>query len=507
MPCNSGSARVVCLVLLLFSLPLDLKAGTLFKPAITYPSGGDNAVSIAVADINGDGNLDVVVSNYFACDSCITNGAVGVLLGNGDGTFQAALAFDSGGSGTSGIAVADMNGDGHLDIVVANTCAAGTFCDGNSNTGSVAVLLGNGDGTFQPAKVYSSGSQQSRYLALGDFNRDGKIDAVVADGCGGCGLKNFSVLLGDGQGGFQSPQTYNLGAEPVGITAGDVNGDGKLDLVMGLQGAAGQPNSIIVLLGRGDGTFSNPRPLSPAGSFPWLTDLNGDGKLDLVVAAACSNVKCTIGGVGVLLGNGDGTFQPMQVYSSGGYVTNFVVTADINRDGLQDVLVDNYSGTVGALLGNGTGSLARVHLYDPGQGGPFSMAIGDVNNDGKPDLIVAIYELNNISSGGVSVLLNNTFWTTATVLASSPNPSVQGHPVTLMATVSTEGSISPTGKVSFKNGDSKIGAASLVGNRATLTTAKLPTGSLTLTATYEGDSNSARSTSHAVIQVVNPATE
>ena len=405
---HKNGVRLACLAFLLSLFPLNLKAGRLFKPPVTYPSGGDGATSIALADLDGDGNLDIVVANY-ACDGCLTNGSVGILLGNGHGAFQAALVLDSGGSGTSGIAVADMNGDGYLDIIVANACAAGTFCDGNSNTGSVAVLLGNGDGTFQPAKVYSSGNQISRYLALGDFNGDGKLDVVVADGCGGCGHQNFTVLLGDGHGGFQPPQTYGLGAEPIGITAGDVNGDGKLDLVIGLEGAAGQNGPTVVLFGNGDGTFPNSRTLFPAGAFPSLADLNGDGKLDLLVAVACSNPTCSRGGAGVKLGNGNGTFRAMQIYGSGGYITDFVATGDVDRDGKLDVLVANYSGPVGVLLGNGNGALGPVQLYNPGGGGPFSMAVGDVNNDGKLDVVVAISDLHNEPSGGVGVLLNSSF--------------------------------------------------------------------------------------------------
>jgi Bacterial Ig-like domain (group 3)/FG-GAP-like repeat/FG-GAP repeat len=500
MLCKSAASRLVCLAFLLSLLPIDMNASALFKPALTNLSGGVDAFSVAVADVNGDGKLDVVVSNAFACDTGCTNGSVGILLGNGDGTFQAARTYDSGGSGAGGIAVADVNGDGKPDVVVTNVCAGGPYCE-FSNTGSVAVLLGNGDGTFNPARVFSTGNQISRYLALGDFNADGKLDVAVADGCGGCGNRNIVIMLGRGDGTFQSPQTYDLPNEPQGITVGDIKGDGRLDIVVGLE----QNGTSAVLFGNGDGTFSAPETLYPAGAYPVLADINGDGMPDLVVATPCSNPYCTKGGVGVLLGNGDGTFQALQNYNSGGSGADFVTVGDLNRDGKLDVFVANYSGKVGTLLGAGDGILSPVQLSNPGVGGPFSMAIGDVNGDGKPDLVVAIYFLNNDSStGGVGVLLNNTFWTTTTALTSNPNPSVQGERVTLTATVTTEGSIAPTGKVVFKNGSTSIGNATLIGGVATLAKTNLPIGTLSLTAKYQGDINSAKSTSPVLIQVVNP---
>jgi len=499
---NSTAARLIRLAFLV-SLPTAMTASPLFKTAPTDFSGGDAAVSMAVADLNGDRKLDVVVANAFSCDTCYTHGSVGVLLGNGDGTFQPPRSYDSGGCGTRGIAIADLNGDGTFDLIVANACAAGTLCDGNSNTGSVAVLLGNGDGTFQPAHVYSAGNQIPFYLALGDFNRDGKLDVVVADGCGGCGHRNIAVLLGNGDGTFGLPRTYDLGGQPQGIAVGDIDGDGKLDVVVGLETIGAQNTSSVVLFGEGDGTFPTSRTLYPAGAYPALADVNGDGRLDLIVATPCSNTKCTKNGVGVLLGDGHGSFQPIQIYNSGGDDTDFVAIGDLNRDGKPDIFVANYFGKVGTLLGAGDGTFSPVRLSNPALGGAFSMAVGDVNGDGKPDLLVAIYQLSNFSSGGVGVLLNNTFWPTTTALASGPNPSVQGQRVTLTATLTTVGSIAPTGRVVFRNGAVILGSTALVGGIATLSKTNLPIGTLSLTATYQGDMNSAKSTSPVSIQVVN----
>ena len=499
---KSARLHLVTLALLALLLPESMNASALYKPAQIYPSGGMDAGFVAIADLNGDGKMDVVVSNTFACNTCTTNGSVGILLGNGNGTFQAVRIYDSGGSGAGAIAVADVNRDGKPDVLVTNACASGTSCDGDSNTGLVAVLLGNGDGTFQPAQVYSTGGQIGRYLVLGDFNGDGKIDAAVADGCEPCAHNDIAVLLGNGDGTFQPPRSHELADEPFGIAVGDINGDGKFDVAVGNQRQAGQERPIAVLMGNGDGSFQDPQYFG-AGIYPALADVNGDGKVDLVGAVECGDPKCRKDGAGVLLGNGDGSFQPTQVYSSGGFDADFVAVGDLNRDGKADVFVANYSGKVGTLLGVGDGTLSPVALSTACDN-PFSLAVGDLNGDGKPDLVVACYFLQNGAGGAVSVLLNNTFWKTAVTLTSSPNPSVQGQRVTLTATVTSEGSIAPTGKVVFKNGSTQIGAAILIGGVVTLTKANLPTGSLSLTARYQGDINSAKSTSPVLIQVVNP---
>jgi hypothetical protein len=124
-----------------------------FASAVVYGSGGDQALSVAVADVNGDGKPDLLVTNSCVSSSNCANGTVSVLLGNSDGTFHAAVTYDSGGNGGGSVAVADVNGDGRPDLVVANNCASSGSCA----NGTVSVLLGNGDGTFQTAVVYSSG--------------------------------------------------------------------------------------------------------------------------------------------------------------------------------------------------------------------------------------------------------------------------------------------------------------------------------------------------------------
>lgn len=159
----------------------------LFLPAVDYPSGGQFATSVAVADLNGDGKVDVVVANA-------NSNTVGVLLGNGNGTFQPATTYGSGGIFPISAAVADVNGDGKPDVVVANAGVIGC---------GVGVLLGNGDGTFQTPLVYCSGGLFADSVAVADVNGDGNPDLLVANlcadqtsDCSGSGESGVGVMLG-----------------------------------------------------------------------------------------------------------------------------------------------------------------------------------------------------------------------------------------------------------------------------------------------------------------------
>ena len=160
------------------------------------------------------------------------NGTVGVLLGNGDGTFQAAVTYGSGGSQASSVAMADVNHDGKPDLLVSNLCASNSNCV-NAN-GTVGVLLGNGDGTFQATIAYSSGAYGSYSVAVGDVNGDGKPDLLVVNQCEGsdnstsCGNGMLAVLLGNGDGTFGVAVTYASGGYvALSVALGDVNGDGN----------------------------------------------------------------------------------------------------------------------------------------------------------------------------------------------------------------------------------------------------------------------------------------
>jgi hypothetical protein len=422
-----------------------------FRAAVSYESGGQTAVSVAVADVNGDGKLDVLVANegYDNCGNNCSSGSVGVLLGNGDGTFQAAVSYGSGGQTADFVAVADVNGDGKLDLVVANICASQSNC----TNGSVSVLLGNGTGTFQTAVSFASGGEYPVAVAAADVNGDGKPDLVVANSCAenssdcSYGEGVVGVLLGNGDGTFRPAVTYDSGGIAANfVAAGDVNGDGKLDLVVTnycVSSGCGGIGAASILLGNGDGTFQ------PAASYGTggvasaslaIGDVNGDHKLDLVLANSCGDsANCASNGsVSVLLGNGDGTFQAAPLYGSGGYGGGILATGDLNGDGKLDLVVTNgclnsvncANGSVSVLLGDGDGALQPAMNYST-PGNPFSVAVADVNGDGKPDLIVtnqcaAQNNCTGTGDGVVTVFLGNgdgTFQTAASYDAGGYAPS------------------------------------------------------------------------------------
>ena len=393
-----------------------------FQAAVSYGSGGADPVSIALADINGDGHLDILVANQCSSANNCISGSVSVLLGNGDGTFQAADSYDTSGNSTYSIAVSDVNGDGKPDVVVANVCTPN-----NCNSGSVSVLMGNGDGTFLTAVPYNSGGAEAFSVAVADVNGDGHPDLVVANNCtssNSCANGNVAVLLGNGDGTFQSASAYGSGGNSArSVAVGDLNGDGKPDLVVANQ--CGNSNncwsgSVGVLLGNGDGTFQSVATYASGGQTVVsvvTADVSGDGKLDVIVADQCDfSADCGTGLIGVLLGNGDGTLQTVQTYAAGALETDSVVVRDLNGDGKLDILATNqcndefcFGSSVSVLLANGGGTFQGPHSYSPGGLSTSSLAAADLNGDAKADLVVANQcDINTSCDGGtVGILLGN----------------------------------------------------------------------------------------------------
>ena len=290
-----------------------------------------------------------MISNEFS-------NSVSVLLGNGDGTFQPAVSYPVGANPIA-VSIRDFAGDGKLDIFTVN-----------SNS-SVSVLLGNGDGTFQSQVATNIVTNQLSDVTVGDFNGDGKLDLAMPVSVTQPGDSALTVMLGNGDGTFQSPITANPGPipTPASMQAADFNGDGKLDLV------TSDSVAVSVFLGNGNGTFQAPLnsavSMEPSGFV--LADFNGDGKLDL----AFQGEDLTL----VLLGNGDGTFQSEIASSVHLGSSNSLAAGDFNGDGKPDLLVPG----VAVLLGNGDGTFQQP-LFSTMPG--VEVAVGDFNGDGKLDL-------------------------------------------------------------------------------------------------------------------------
>lgn len=344
---------------------------------------GRMPTAITLGDFNGDGRLDLAIANQ-------QDNSVSILLGNGDGTFRAKIDTPTGGVGPVGIAAGDFNGDGRLDLAVVNR--------GSNN---VSVLLGNGDGTFTPAagSPVPVGAEPTAVVAV-DFNGDKRLDLAVANQ----GSNNLSILLGNGNGTF-TPATGSpvaAGNSPVALIAGDFNGDGRSDLAVANQTS----NTVTLLLGNGDGTFTpaaGPPPATGSAPVAIVTgDFNGDGKLDLATANQTDN------SVSLLLGNGDGTFQPRADFATGSKPVA-LAAADFNLDSRLDLIVANQnSNSVSLLLGLGNGQFGSKADLAVGNG-PSAIAAGSLKGDGRPDVAVT-----NQTDNTVSVILNTVAFLPAT---------------------------------------------------------------------------------------------
>ena len=475
---------------------------------------GSQPVSVAARDFDGDGIVDLaVVSNI---DHALT-----VVLGNGDGTFHQGVNPSIGPGGS--VVAGDLNGDGITDLVVTHGYAP------------LTVLLGVGDGTFT---VLTDPSISNAFdLAIGDFSGDGILDLLITTGqdriLGAVGT--VEVLLGNGDGTFTPGQVVSrfgssVGLEVAGpITMGDFNGDGKPDFaVSGIY--LGIPS---IFLGNGDGTF-NPAAPSP-GSMQGLVaaaDFNGDGKTDLIGGEGTQKLT-------VFLSNGDGTFTALPSNLSGSILAPAPIAADFNHDGFADIAAAlMYGGPVVLFLGHGDGTFTQSvasfvsSLYNP--------VVADVNGDGLPDILVPGFAVgsNTVSvfltqltqtatatATGITLMgVNNQTVTAAypgdtnyqsstsgavtliskplpTALVIDPNPqtgSTYGKPVTLTATLhpyftpvhSSDGEI-----VTFTAAGNVVGTGVLSGGVASLTVSTLPVGTYNLLASFGGENYLAAATS------------
>ncbi len=350
--------------------------------APALPSG------LAIADFNGDGKPDAVAG---------TQTGISVLLGHGDGTFTPQVVSPQ--QGSTSLAAGAFRPAGNADFIATNP------------TSGISVYLGNGNGTFQqPASTTTSGAVTG--AAVGDFNADGRLDFAVVDSGAGPG-SNVYIYLGNGNGTFQSPKNFTVGSNPKYVQVADVNGDGKLDLVVtnnGTVGSATDVGSVAVLLGNGDGTFQQEVQYTAGGNpdFTLVTDINGDGKPDMVTSNS--------NGLSVRLNQGSGAFGAAQTISLGNGPYTEIGAADFNGDGKVDLLVGACCGlsSMGYLLGNGDGTFQPEVTVVNGNG-QINARVADLNGDGKPDAMFTM--------GGpyAAAMTNITASTTAITIQTNPS--------------------------------------------------------------------------------------
>jgi hypothetical protein len=387
---------------------------------------GQNPDALAVGDFGSstsnrpDGIPDIVVANRVDND-------INLLIGDGEGGFTVYKNLDFGvGIDPQAVAVGDFNGDGLLDVAVANF---GLQVGGND--GRLSVLLRRSDGGFNQT-VLTLGINPNA-VAVADFNRDGVPDLVVSN----FGSNTVSVLLGNGDGSFQAAQNFNSGSGPDAVAVDDFNRDGIPDLAVANQ----KDGTVSVLLGNGNGTFKSAVAYAAASEPKGMTvsDFNGDGKLDLAVA----DFGFAGGNVSLLLGNADGTFQsPINLAAGTNTGTTGIVAGDFNRDGRFDLAV--------------------------------------------PDFVSP----NGAATGGAGILLNQSASATVVNATPSPSFAGQAVTLTATVSAVAPATGTPTGTITFRDNGAFLGQAqALNGGVATLTTTALAAGTNALTAVYSGDTN------------------
>lgn len=392
-----------------------------FASGVPYFVGMGTSV-VAVADMNGDHVPDVLVCNQ-------TAGTISVLIGNGDGTLQPAQTYSVGfkpsfvatgnfGSGNVDVAVAGAsefttflnNGAGKLQTTAnyslsktPTAIAAASFNNGSysdlalANTdGTVSIWLESSTGQWSHTSEITVASGSLSSIVSGDFNGDGKTDLAVTQS----GANQVSVLLGDGDGTFQSPVSYAVGNTPVSALVTDVNGDGHPDLVSVNQGS----NTFSVLIGNGDGTLQNSQNFI-VGNSPTAAvagNFYGTGHVDLATINYPANT------VSVVQGNGDGTFRAGRSYFSGGYEPDSIasgILGDPYGSKYPGLVVANYcgsdstctsAGSVSVFLANAKGVYQLSNTYAVGNGADY-VTLADVNGDSKLD-ILAFNKLDNTVS-------------------------------------------------------------------------------------------------------------
>lgn len=485
-----------------------------------YSSQGSHPRSLAFVDVNGDGIKDALVLNGCNVGDTCTSAKISVRLGRADGTFGESSLYDTNAYTSYALSVADLNGDGHADIVVSDSCVTPACTD----PGTLSVLYGNGDGSFQPAILAGSGGDEPFALAIADVNADGKPDLLVINYCqGSCGANSgnaageLTVLLGNGDGSFQTPISYSAGgSSPQGFVLADVNKDGILDAVISNCGLVSDCSvgGVAVLLGNADGTFRSAVSYVSGGASSGavkVADLNGDGNPDLAVLHPCTDrySDCSQSVIGILFGAGNGTFSLPVTIRTSARIASALEIADVDGDHVPDIIVGAAcdassetcsSGVVSVLLANGSGTFRSPVIFAEGGNYPRDLAVAELNSDGQLDLI-ALNECdpsaNGCAFGNLAVLMNDSVPTgtalSFTTVSSSGQQSAFGELVTFTAAVAAGGPGVPSGSVGFSADGVFLQYVPLDHGVAAFTTSTLSVARHTLTARYLGDATFAPS--------------
>jgi hypothetical protein len=349
--------------------------------------------SVATGDFNSDGNVDLAMSNNIGA-------FVTVLLGKGDGTFQPQVRYDA--TESNGIVAADFSNDGMPDLAIA----------GHLIGEQLNVLINEGNGVFS-SPVGSGVLMQPAEIRGADFNNDGKMDIVAPDRVSGSGMfdvgETVSVFLGKGDGTFNDGVKYGCAKAPGPVITRDLNSDGKVDIAVGGVTGLDGYGRVSVLLGKGNGTF-DPEVRYNVGYNPSAmacADLNSDGNVDLAVCNFYWPDDISYLSLSVLMGRGDGTFDPEMRYELGEGDARSVTSLDWNLDGKMDLAIPRIHTPQGEndglliLLGNGDGAFLGQLEYTVGDF-PTGVASSDLNKDGKSDLVVV-----NHDSFDLSIFLND----------------------------------------------------------------------------------------------------
>jgi hypothetical protein len=317
-------------------------------------------VAIVAHDFNGDGHLDLAVANDWSND-------VSILMSRGADGFSPATNYPVG-THPRFISAGDFNDDGKTDLVTVNY-----------DSDNISVLFGLGAGTFSEASNFAA-TDNPYGLAVGDFNGDGRSDLAVGTdgGSNSQAIITVAIMLSDGAGRFASASSFEVGGRINSIKAAKINGDDVLDLAIGME------NRSAVFLGNGSGGFSATAALPDGLSVRAAHDFNADGKIDLVGSRGYSYGYSS--GIVILLGDGAGSFSAPATFAGDAHAR--LTVNDFNGDGKNDVATVDRSAGLSILLGDGTGKLGAPTEYGVG-GRPLDVVSGDFNADGRIDLAVA----------------------------------------------------------------------------------------------------------------------